>query len=153
MSENNDISSDTKTIVYYLSYGGLIPFVAALCCFFLFDDPLRSFALNAFIAYAAVILSFVGAVHWGFLLKTDNVLNRNLLLCLSVLPGLVGWVALLMEQKFALIIFAVSYPLLFIYEKLSNVKDIVPDWYMPMRVKLTYTVTLIVLIFILSQYL
>ena len=91
-------SSDTRTTVYYLSYGGLIPFIAALFGFFLLDEPIRSFSLNAFITYAAVIIGFVGAVHWGFLLKTDNMSHRNLLLSISVLPGLIGWCALLVNQ-------------------------------------------------------
>ncbi len=145
-------SSDTRTTVYYLSYGGLIPFIAALFGFFLLDEPIRSFSLNAFITYAAVIIGFVGAVHWGFLLKTDNMSHRNLLLSISVLPGLIGWCALLVNQQLALIIFALLYPLVFIYEKVTSLKNILPDWYMPMRVKLTYCVTLMVLVMILSQY-
>ena len=146
------ISNDTKVTVYYLSYGGLIPFVATLFGFFLLDEPIRSFSLNAFITYAAVIIGFVGAVHWGFLLKAEGIANKNLLLSLSVLPGLIGWSALLVNQQLALIIFAVLYPSVFIYEKVTSLKNILPDWYMPMRVKLTFCVTLMVLVMMLSQY-
>jgi hypothetical protein len=150
---NDDvISKDTKTTVYYLSYGGLIPFIAALFGFFLLDEPIRSFSLNAFITYAAVIIGFVGAVHWGFLLKADDIGNKNLLLSLSVLPGLIGWCALLLNQQLALIIFALMYPSVFIYEKLTSLKNILPDWYMPMRLKLTYSVTSMLLVMILGQY-
>lgn len=146
------ISNDTKVTVYYLSYGGLIPFIAALFGFFLLDDPIRSFSLKAFITYAAVIIGFVGAVHWGFLLKAGDIANKKSLLSLSVLPGLIGWSALLVNQQLALIIFALLYPLVFIYEKLTTLKNILPDWYMPMRVKLTCCVTLMVLVMMLGQY-
>ena len=148
---NDTISNDTKVTVYYLSYGGLLPFIASVIGFYVLDETYRTFSMLAFITYAAVIIGFVGAVHWGFLLK-EEFINRNLFLGISVLPGLIGWAALLTTHQYALIIFVVSYPLLFVYEKLTKLNDILPDWYMKMRLKLTMTVTILVLIMLINVF-
>jgi hypothetical protein len=50
------------------------------------------------VAYAAVILSFLGAVHWGMALAAGG-LPRPLVrqsLIWSIVPSLLGWLALLM---------------------------------------------------------
>ena len=51
--------------VTWLGYGGLLPFVGTALTFFL-DRHHGSVWLHMALAYGAVILSFVGALHWGF---------------------------------------------------------------------------------------
>ncbi len=49
------------------------------------------------VAYGAVILSFVGAVHWGFALVQQEMASipaERARLLLGVVPALVGWAAL-----------------------------------------------------------
>ncbi len=85
-----------------LGLGGLIPFVvgAAMILFFPATLPVPRL-LAAFIDYGAVILAFLGAVHWGLALAGDphGVVVRPGLhrsrLTLGVLPALVGWAALM----------------------------------------------------------
>ena len=50
--------------VAWLGYGGLLPFVFLATAIFIDPDhaPLWGDALTA---YGAIILSFVGALHWG----------------------------------------------------------------------------------------
>src|SRR5271166_2971221 len=63
------------------------------------EDPTKGGqGFNALIAYAAVMLSFVGAVHWGLALGAGAATRRvqRLRYTLGVLPALVGWVALLL---------------------------------------------------------
>lgn len=57
--------------------------------------PLAQWAL---VAYAAVILSFLGAVHWGFVLLAPSMPPRLMRQSLAwgVIPSLLGWLALLM---------------------------------------------------------
>lgn len=59
---------------------------------------LARLAFLALVAYAAVILSFLGAVHWGFALLTPQLSRRRLRRSLlwGVVPSLLGWLALLM---------------------------------------------------------
>ena len=57
--------------VALLGYGGLLPFIATAFGSVL-DGAHAALWLDALHAYGAVILSFVGALHWGFaMLATD----------------------------------------------------------------------------------
>ena len=60
------------------------------------SEPLL--ALMALIMYGAIILSFVGALHWAFAMTLPTLDNRqrNERLIWSVMPAVLGWRALLM---------------------------------------------------------
>jgi hypothetical protein len=78
-------------------------------------DPLDSdTAIQVLVCYGAVILSFIGAVHWGFALRdtahpvngvplTPAVLGaERQLLLFGIIPSIIGWAALLAMLHFAL---------------------------------------------------
>jgi hypothetical protein len=48
-----------------LGYAGVLPFAALALAHLLGGTELRDFALRAFLAYGAVILSFLGGIRWG----------------------------------------------------------------------------------------
>jgi len=123
-------------------YAGLLPFILTLAAFYLGPQTTRAFFLEAFLVYSAVILSFIGAVHWGFIFKADSVENAPRLLSLAVVPALVGWVALLCPPLLALIIFAFAFPVLFVHERFSELAELLPGWYMMLRVQLSLLVTI-----------
>jgi hypothetical protein len=79
----------------WLGLGGLIPF-AACTALVLGGGPFSGLAEDALAAYGAVILAFLGAVHWGLALAdpADAAAARTRL-TLGVLPSLAGWAALL----------------------------------------------------------
>ena len=54
--------------------------------------PLVSIALTA---YAAVIASFLGGIHWGLALR-ENSAQRTVHLIWGVIPSLLAWVAVVM---------------------------------------------------------
>jgi hypothetical protein len=61
-------------------------------------DPAHSLVmLSALMAYGAVILGFLGAVHWGLALAVTEAGGTSGRLFLGVLPALLGWGALLMN--------------------------------------------------------
>lgn len=83
---------------------GLLPFFALALLAWLPQQvslgalPATRMAQLSLVAYAAVILSFLGAVHWGFVLSgapTPPALVRQSLTW-GVIPSLLGWLALLM---------------------------------------------------------
>lgn len=123
-------------------YGGLLPFTLTLAAFYFGPQASKDFFLDAFIAYSAVILSFIGAVHWGFIFKAAPFDNAPKLLTLAVVPALVAWVALLFPSLFALIVFAFAFPTLFVYERFSELGTLLPSWYLMLRVQLSLLVTI-----------
>lgn len=87
-----------------LGYAGLIPFVAgALATWVLGDEP-RAAAAFALVGYGAVIVSFLGGIHWGLgFLRGDAVR-----FVWGVVPSLVAWPALLLPAAAGLALLAAT---------------------------------------------
>lgn len=83
-----------------LGYGGLVPFIAATAALAIW--PGNAFAATALVGYAAVILAFLGAVHWGRVLAHPERADARRLLQWGVIPALLAWVALLAPPPVAL---------------------------------------------------
>jgi len=101
----NDNSKERNNAVMtarLLGFGGLLPFVilAAATMMGLHTPFAPAHAL--LIGYGAVILSFVGALHWGAQLSAHKVSAHKLSagpFIWSVVPALIGWVALMLPAK------------------------------------------------------
>ncbi len=86
-----------------LGVAGLIPFLACGLFAVSVAGPLANTWLLALIFYGAVVLSFLGGVHWGLALAApepdptlgDAARHDRLRFGLGVLPSLIGWAALL----------------------------------------------------------
>jgi len=84
---------DVRVRAQQLGWLGLLPFVAgALLPWFVSDAAARATLLDLTLGYAAVILSFVGAVHWGRALSGAP--GAAAWLVYSVVPALTGWLVL-----------------------------------------------------------
>ena len=82
-----------------LGLAGLLPFAACSLGALNPDPELAERCLLALAAYGAVILAFLGGVHWGFALDgsgAQTVRVQRLRFGLGVLPSLVGWAGLLL---------------------------------------------------------
>jgi hypothetical protein len=119
-----------------LGYGGLLPFVAAVLGIALLDGELRAFAARSLLAYGAVILSFLGAVHWGLLLARP-VSDAPPRLLAGVLPALAGWVALLLPQRYGLALLVVAFGAFWLYEHRVLGARLLPESYLGLRRNLT----------------
>ena len=129
-----------ENIAKILGYAGLIPFVVFSIGSWI-SLPTVSDATPILIAYAAVILSFMGAVHWGFIMaRSDGQYSIHLIA--SVIPALVAWVALLTPVMSGLALLLSGFITLIIYDWSVDKKLGFPDWYVPMRIKLTLVVML-----------
>lgn len=69
-----------------LGYSGVIPFAAAAALVVFGTADMRPNALQGFLVYAAVILSFLGGIRWGAASTAGTVPARQLVV--SVLPSL-----------------------------------------------------------------
>ena len=131
-------------IVAGLGYGGLLPFmalaVAAVGANFLGQDPRWWNA--ALLAYGAAILSFVGALHWGFAMTQLGLTDRQRASAFvwSVVPALVAWLALLSllgAPRIAAAVLVTGFLAHYWRDvRLARAANL-PAWYLPMRLRLT----------------
>jgi hypothetical protein len=119
-----------------LGYGGLVPFVAAVIGIALLEGENRLLAVRALLAYGAVILSFLGAVHWGLVLARPPADAARRLLA-GVLPALAGWVALLLPARFGLALLVVAFGAFWLYEHRVLGDKLLPASYLGLRRSLT----------------
>lgn len=97
-------------------YAGVVPFAAGLAALVLAPTLAeRDFAQRALIAYGAVILSFVGAVHFG--LAIGGRLEWSWIRVLgAVLPAAAGLAAVLIGGQHALALLVVGFGVFWLYE-------------------------------------
>jgi len=88
-----------------LGYLALVPFLIGAASIWLVHADVRGYAVLAMSAYAAVVLAFLGGIHWGFgFVRADA---PAALYLWGVVPALVASVALLMQPVAALVIHGV----------------------------------------------
>lgn len=80
-----------------LGYGGLLPFVGLATGSVILPPDLADMARAGLMLYGAIILSFLGGLHWGRLSGHD-VVNPYWLVW-SVMPSLWGWSVLWLTQS------------------------------------------------------
>ena len=125
-------------IVAWLGYGGLIPFLAlaALACV----DRERTVLCHASLrAYGAVILSFVGALHWGFAMTHSEMTpqQRNAAFGWSVVPALVAFVALVVNSALGDVLLVAGFVANYWRDVRLRATVPLPAWYLPLRLRLS----------------
>lgn len=93
---------------------GVLPFAAALVCVAFLPDW-RGFGLRVALAWGAVILSFLGAVHWGLALAGHLRWDRGTVLG-SVLPALWASGALLLGGARGVALLVAGFGAFWLYE-------------------------------------
>lgn len=118
----------------WLGFAGLLPFVAAAGAGIMPTAPLHDLALQALLAYGAVILSFLGGIRWGLATARADPAALSGPLCLSVLPALLGWFALLVPAATGLMVLALGFAAMLAADfRLA----MAPAWYRSLRLPLS----------------
>jgi len=152
------------TVAVLLTLAGAIPFLFLGALILL--DPLASqTAIEVLISYGAVILSFVGAVHWGFALRdsahpvngaplTPAVLGAERdLLVFGIAPAIIGWLALSLMLHFnrpglALFVLLAGFFATIVVETIGRGRGVVAGNYLALRWAVS-VIVLLVLVFVL----
>jgi len=149
------------TLAVLLTAAGAIPFLF-LGAIVLLDPVGSRTAIQVLISYGAVILSFVGAVHWGFALRdTAHPVNgtplapavlgaERDLLVFGIVPAVIGWIALSLMLHFnapalALFVLLVGFFITIVAETIGRGRGVVAGNYLALR----WTVSVVGLIVLL----
>lgn len=103
------------------------------------DEVAVAWVADALAAYAAVIASFLGAMHWGIAATGGGVTARARLRC-GVTPALLGWLLLSLPAPFALAGFALLFGSILAVDR--RVLPLPDDGYARLRLHLTAIVML-----------
>lgn len=133
--EKGDIMNDSaQQTAIRLTWAGVVPFIvsAAMGAIGVYAE----FALQAFMVYSAVILSFLGGIHWGLAMR-DGISKVQGRLVICMVPSLVAWVALsFLPALIALVVLAFFFIIWLRYDT----QAVTDDWYVKLRKPLTFVV-------------
>ena len=119
----------------FLGWAGLVPFGLAAVGTHSGIETIVPYGFLGGTAYGAVILSFLGAVHWGLAMQDDR---SPYWYVWSITPALLGFASLLlldvgMRVATLIPLFALAWS---VDRKAAN-HGLIPNWYMRLRSKLT----------------
>lgn len=127
----------------WLTAAGFIPF-ALFSLGSIAAPPMHQHKMEiALLLYGAVILSFLGGIHWGYEMarKSEGTDSPSFSrLGLSVLPSLAAWGSLALPQPYSAVGLAVSLILTLAYDIICVQQGYMLKWYPKLRVPVTLAV-------------
>ncbi len=136
-------------LAWLLGLAGLIPFISGALGIWVTPPGWRPLVLEALLDYAALILAFMGAIHWGLAMRGESgELRAQLQLGLSVIPPLLGWLAIAFGLPALLTIplLLLSFLVLYLADLRAMSLGLAPAWYGRLRLPLTLIVSLSLLV-------
>ena len=149
-SPSNATSTRTPAIAAWLGGLGLVPFIALTLVWIVGGPHLPFDPGRALLVYGAVILSFLGGIHWGIALRPgpseheDHPLFSQSLI-IGVLPSIVGWVALLGPMRIAIALLCAGFVVQLWVDLRTVSAGHFPKWFARLRIALT-TIVLVSLL-------
>ena len=139
-------------IAVLLGLAGLIPFLG---CGLLALGAEGERGMMALAAYGAVILAFLGGVHWGFALQDPTGTAERKRLSLGVVPSLTGWVALLLavavRPDFGVALLLAGFIAIIVVEVRAHRAGLMPRGYLNLRYGLSAVVILVLAIVLVMR--
>ncbi|MBK7422998.1 MAG: DUF3429 domain-containing protein [Propionivibrio sp.] len=154
---NSTQPASLPSTVAWLGYGGLLPFIFLALAIFV-DDRHAAMYSSALISYGAVILSFVGALHWGFAMTLSELNHesslhrRNACFIWSVVPAMLAWPALLLSPILASILLITGFVAHLLQDTRLGAHASLPAWYLPLRFRLSLIACLCLAAGALAQF-
>ncbi len=95
---------DPSSVPARLGYLGLTPFVMGAALVWIVRADVHAYVALALSTYAALILSFLGAIHWGLAMRQPAADTSVWVWVWGVVPALVAWPAAVMPPDAGLVI-------------------------------------------------
>ena len=94
----NRSEDSTWRLIRHLGYAGLIPFVFLAMSLWLVGPDLHPYVALSMQGYGAVIVSFLGGIHWGVGFRNAITMHNapRVSFVWGVIPSLLAWVGVMM---------------------------------------------------------
>ena len=120
------------SIAHLLGHAGLLPFVASAALVWWLPPEAAARVVAALLAYAALILSFLGGIHWGIGFRDGG----SWPFVWGVMPSLGAWPALLLPNRAGLVLLGVLLLLCYGVDRLRYPRHDMAAW-LPLRLRLS----------------
>ncbi len=127
-----------------MGFAGLIPFVGLAAALWLSSPDNRPWLSMALLGYGATIASFLGAIHWGLVMR-EAPSRKATSLVWGVLPSLVAWLALLLGPATGLLLIAALLLACYAVDRALYPRYQLQAW-LPMRLQLTLVASAITIL-------
>ena len=131
---NTDTTGPSR-LARQLGFGGLIPFVGLAAALWLTPPDNGPPLVMALLGYGATIASFLGAIHWGLVMRERSD-RAAASLVWGVVPSLLAWAALLLGQATGLLLIAALLWACYAVDRVVYPRYQLQTW-LPMRLRLT----------------
>jgi hypothetical protein len=121
----------------WLGAAGLLPFLGLALAALVLGGEAGATALRALLAYGAVILSFLGGIHWGLAIAAPGLARLGAWLGLSIVPALLAWAALLLPAPGGLLLLAMAIAAMLLLDRRATASGQAPAWYPALRLPLS----------------
>jgi hypothetical protein len=123
-----------------LTIAGAVPFVALSVAASMHVFGKTHIGIECLLTYAAIIVSFLGGIHWGIATTHYNT-NRKiatLLIAESVWPSIIAWTAMFyVDLHIRLLVLTLLYMFVWAIDSLLYNKDMIPQWFFNLRCIIT----------------
>lgn len=106
-----------NTTARALGHAGLVPFVGGAGLVWLVQGEAHVYAAMALAAYAALIVSFLGGIHWGLAMRQSEPPPATL--AWGVVPSLVAWPAVIMPAYAGLVLLGLMLVVCYLVDRRS----------------------------------
>lgn len=139
----------TQTLPKLLTYTGIIPFVVPALLIVTHQPIGLSIQVwqLLFLSYSAIILSFLGGIHWGTTLTTN--IKPNTLYITSNIASLGAWLSLILNsQLLSAFLLLFGFMMQLIIDLLVLPRTTYPNWFIQVRIRATVFVCIAHCLFI-----
>jgi hypothetical protein len=134
------MKQDKITLAKVLTYSGTLPLIASAICVYFPLDGVDSALIAR--TYSAIIISFLGGIHWAIYLFFAENCPRNLLITSNVV-ALLAWASLLATYpSVAITLQALCFLYLLTLDLKLRDAGILPQWFYNLRQNATIIVVL-----------
>jgi hypothetical protein len=120
------LPGDLNPTALRLGYAGLLPFVLGALLVWLVREDAHPWVVMALAGYAAVIVSFLGGIHWGLAFRHAEPPPR--LLVWGIVPSLLAWLGVVMPPSAGLVVLAVMLAVCYAVDRRLYADEGVAHW-------------------------
>lgn len=131
--------SPLNPVAHKLGLAGLAPFVLGALLSLIVREDAHPYVVLALSAYAALVLSFLGGIHWGLGMKAG--VPSPLPFAWGVVPTLVAWIAVVMPPYAGLVIQGLMLIICYLVDRKVYPAQGLSHW-LTLRFRLTVVATL-----------